>query len=76
MADVLANEIVPGHRDQVPREITEAMQQTPIRNATVVLPVPGLPVKLMCRRRELGDEAEPLAGLVHQQQRRQLTEPS
>ena len=40
-----------------------------MRSATVVLPVPGLPVKDMCKRRRSGDESELLAGALDEQER-------
>ena len=50
MADVLTNEVVARHRDEMAApDIAELVQHPGIVIATVVLPVPGLPVKLMCR---------------------------
>ena len=48
--DILADEIVARDGDEMAlADIAEPVQDCAIRSATVVLPVPGLPVKLMCR---------------------------
>ena len=46
-----------------------------IRSATVVLPVPGLPVEHMCRLGRSRIEAETPAHLVDEQQRRDFADP-
>ena len=45
-----------------------------MRSATVVLPVPGLPVKHMCSVGDVGRQAHALADALDQQQRRDLAD--
>ena len=70
VADILADEIVARHRHQMTfAHIAEAMQQPAILSATVVLPTPGLPVKLMCRVGVSCANPQFLPRAIHQQQR-------
>ena len=54
--------------------IAEAVQDLAMRSATVVLPVPGLPVKLMCRVGVSRGQAESRRDAIDQQQRRDLAD--
>ena len=75
VADILADEIVAGHRDEMAApDVAELVQDLGHAQATVVLPVPGLPVKLMCSVGACARQAEALAHAVDQQQRRDLAD--
>ena len=46
-----------------------------MRSATVVLPVPGLPVKDICKEGDSGDETERRAGALDEQERGDVADP-
>ena len=76
VADVLADEVVARHRRRGgPCARSRARCRiSAIRSATVVLPVPGLPVKLMCSDGAPRGEPELRARAVDQQQRGDLAD--
>jgi len=75
VADVLPHQIIARHRNQVAfAHVTQTKQDLAMRSATVVLPVPGLPVKLMCRLGACACSPRFMRRLVDHEQRGDVTD--